>query len=293
MTLISLLIVLLLEHFFKVSALLEKELKSHNWFPNWYNLLNAKIQQPWFNGWTGLVIILGLPALIVYGLTDLNNGFLFWIFQLILTVAVMIYCLGPIDQNPHLSKYFEAVDREDIQAACNHIEHYLDLKESHDHPEDIKALGRSVTKLILVQSNFRYFAILLYFVLLGPAGALFYRLMARFEFTSRDDETSQYTEKLQQLRNLLDWLPARLTGLLYTLAGNFTAAMSSLKRHIVNASTKNNKLIEETGLAAIGCGSNECDNIIEENQLALDLVSRSVFLMLVIIAVLTVFGWIS
>ena len=293
MTLISLLIVLLLEHFFKVSALLKTELKTHHWFPNWRTFINTKIQQPWFTGWIALVVILGLPTLVVHGVTASNSGFIFWIFQLALTVAVMIYCLDPIDQSSSLSKYFEAIDRNDTQAAYNHVEHYLNIKESYGNADDLQSLGRNVTKLILVQSNFRYFAILLYFVLLGPAGALFYRLSANLEYTSRDDDSSEYTEKLQQLRNLLDWLPARLTGLLYTLVGDFTAAMSSLKRHIVNAKTQNNKLIEETGLAAIGCGSQECDNIIEENQLALDLVSRAVFLMLVIIAVLTVFGWIS
>jgi len=294
MTLISLLVVLMLEHFFKASAVLENELQSHNWFPTWRQWISKKCQQQsWFEDWLGIVLILGIPVLAIYLLSDVDRGFFLWIFQLALSVIVMIYCLGPIDQNPHLKEYFDAVERDDLQSAYHHVEDYLNLKSVQDKPENMEELGRTVTRLILSQSNFRYFAVLMYFIILGPAGALLYRLTGTFEFNVRDDENSPFREKLQQLRTFLDWLPARLTGFLYSLAGDFSGAMDKLKQYLSSADLQNKQLLEETGLGAMGIESDSCSNVIEENRRALDLVSRSVFVLVVIIAVLTVFGWLS
>lgn len=293
MTLISLLIVLMLENFFRASAVLENELQSHRWFPSWQQWISARFDQKWFSDWPGLALILGIPVLTIYLLSDVDNGFLFWIFQLAISILVMIYCLGPVDQNPHLNQYFDAVERNDLQSAYHHVEDYLNLKSDQDVPSDIETLGRTVTKLILSQSNFRYFAVLMYFIILGPAGALLYRLTGTFEFNVRDDDSSPYREKLQQFRTVLDWLPARLTGFLYALAGDFSGAMSKLNHYLFNADHQNNQLLEETGLGALGIESADCTNIIDENKQALNLVSRSVVVLLVFIAVLTVFGWLS
>jgi AmpE protein len=293
MTLITLLIVLMLEQYLKVSAVLENELKSHKWFPAWRQWLSTKVDITKINDWVVIALIIGTPVAIFYTLADLNFGFIFWVVQLVLAVVVMIYCLGPIEQNPHLKEYFEAVERDDLQGAYHHVSDYLDLKSNHQVPDDINSLGRLVTRLILSQSNFRYFGVLMYFVLLGPAGALLYRLAGTFEFSVRDDEDSPYQEKLKQLRFVLDWLPARLTGFLYTLAGDFTGAMPRFKQFIFTEQSQNELLLEETGLGAIGIKEEHCTDIIDENKQALNLVIRTVVVFLVIIAVLTVFGWLS
>jgi len=293
MTLISLLFVLMLEHFFKAGSILEEELNSRNWFPNWRQWIAVKIRHSWFDDWPGIAIILGIPVYLIYLISSADAGILFSIVQLALMVVVMIYCLEPIDQNSHLQEYFDAVERDDLQSAFNHIEGYLRLKTDHPVPDDLSELGRTVTRLILSQSNFRYFAVLMYFVLLGPAGALLYRLTSTFEFTERDEEESPFRDKLKQMRTILDWLPARLTGFLYTLAGDFTGAMSKLSEYLPQTEQQNKQLLEETGLGALGINSDTCDDIIEENNQALALVTRSVVILIVIIAVLTVFGWLS
>ena len=293
MTLISLLIVLMLEHFFKVSSVLEMDFKSQDWFLRWHQWIATKFHYHWFENWSGIAIIIGIPVLFVYLISDLDSGFIFWLLQLALTILVLAYCLGPIEQNEHLRKYFDAVDREDLQSAYEHIVGCLNLKSGKSEPEDIQSLGRMVTRLILSQSNYRYFAVLMYFVLLGPAGALLYRLTHTFEFSVRDVESSPFRDKLIKLRKTLDWLPARLTGFLYSLAGDFTGAISKLKEYMLQDDEQNEHLLEETGLGALGVKSDVCTNIIDENNEALALVSRSVVVLIVFIAILTVFGWLS
>jgi AmpE protein len=283
----------MLEQYLKVSAVLETEFKSHKWFPAWRQWISSKVDINKINDWAVVALIIGTPVAVFYILSDLNFGFIFWVVQLVLSVVVMIYCLGPIEQNPHLKEYFEAIERNDLQGAYHQVSDYLDLKSNHQVPDDINSLGRLVTRLILSQSNFRYFGVLMYFVLLGPAGALLYRLTGTFEFSVRDDENSPYQEKLKQLRFVLDWLPARLTGLLYSLAGDFTGAMPRFKQYIFTEQPQNELLLEETGLGALGIKDEHCTDIIDENKSALNLVVRTVVVFLVIIAVLTVFGWLS
>jgi AmpE protein len=283
----------MLEQYLKISAVLENEFKSHKWFPAWRQWLSNKVDIHKINDWAVIALIIGTPVAVFYVLSDIDAGFIFWIVQLVLAVAVMIYCLDPIEQNAHLKEYFEAVERDDVQGAFHQIADYLDLKSEHQVPDDMNSLGRLVTRVILSQSNFRYFGVLMYFVLLGPAGALLYRLAGTFEFSMRDDENSPYQEKLKQLRFVLDWLPARLTGFLYTLAGDFTGAMPRLKEYLFTEQPQNDLLLEETGLGALGIKDEQCTDIIDENKQALNLVIRTVVVFLVIIAVLTVFGWLS
>lgn len=295
MTLISLLLVLMLELFFRISAILEDALKYHKWFPNWFKWLRARIKQSWFDDWPGIIIILGIPLVLLHLLYPAENGFLLQLFQLALSVVILVYCLGPIEQNKHLKEYFLAVENGDLQSAYHHVEDYLDLKSGKYVPEDLSKLGRVVTRLILSQSNFRFFGVLVYFVLLGPVGALMYRLACTFEFTIRDDEKSPYQEKLNLLRKILDWLPSRITGFLYALAGDFTGAMVKLKKYLLIKNSDPDKLIQETGLGALGIKTENFQEnsaeIIEENKQAQSLISRSMVIFLVIIAIMTVYGW--
>ncbi len=297
MTLISLLLVLILETFFRISAIFEEVFKYHKWFPNWYNWIRTRIKQKWFDGWPGIILILAVPVCVIHLLYTANSGFLFLLFQLAISVLVLVYCLGPIEQNKHLKEYFSAVESGDFQSAYHHIEDYLDLKSGKTVPEDMSKLGRAVTSLILSQSNFRFFGVLVYYVLLGPVGALLYRLACTFEFSIRDDDESPYRNNLILLRKILDWFPARITGLLYAMAGDFTGAMTKLKKYLLVKNSDPVNLIQETGLGALGIDRESYEEnstkIIEENNQAQSLISRSLVLFLVIVAMMTVFGWLS
>jgi len=300
MTLISLIIVFILEHLFKASAILEKELNYKSWFPRWRLWIANTIVQPWFNGPVGLTIILGLPTLILYLIVESNHGFLFWIVQLVLSILVLIYCLGPIEQNLNLQEYFEAVEREDLEAAYLHIDKYIGFESSTEKPKDINALGRLVTRLIFSHSNDQYFAVILYFVILGPAGALLYRLAAVFEESEVEEselEKYTYATHIDKLNKILNWIPARFTAILFLLAGDFVSAISKLKHIILEAEHDSNLLIQETGLGAIGVDSESklesAEQVSNENNQALALVSRTAVVLMVIIAIMTLSGWLT
>lgn len=68
------------------------------------------------------------------------------------------------------------------------------------------------------------FGVLFWFVLLGPAGAVLYRLSSIL--SRRWSEASPgFRDAPGRIFHALNWLPARLTGLTYAMAGNFEDAM--------------------------------------------------------------------
>ena len=66
----------------------------------------------------------------------------------------------------------------------------------------------------------QWFAVLFWYVVLGLMGAVLYRLL---ELASREAELNPLASKIM---GYLDWIPARLTGVLYLLVGHFQQGYS-------------------------------------------------------------------
>lgn len=290
MILVSLLIILFLEYQFKISQQMASRLQSHRWLRDWHDLIVGKSAETRPELIFSLIIL--LPVLLVFWLTSLEGGFFLWLFQFLLTLFVLSYALGPIDQNQHLSAYFEAVERQDFQAAFIEVQENLNQKSCQIAPEDFESLGRLVTELILRQCNFRLFGVLFYFILLGIAGALAYTLICNLEFYVRDNEQSRVKDTARKVRAVVDWLPQRITALLYGLAGDFNGAMAQFLPFAFKSTELSAGMLENTGLGAMGIDvSHREDEVITENREALALVSRSTKVFILIIAIMTVFGW--
>jgi adenosylcobinamide-phosphate synthase len=77
---------------------------------------------------------------------------------------------------------------------------------------------------VFTHSHRQMFGVLFWFVLLGPAGAVLFRLSSIL--SRRWTESSPaFSEVASKAFHLINWLPARLTGLTYAVAGNFEDAM--------------------------------------------------------------------
>ncbi len=292
MILISLLVVLFLEYQFKFSQQLTQKLGSDRLLPAWYGLLSARLYTVTPAILYSVIVL--LPVLLIVWLTSIEGDFLHHIIQFALIIIVLSYCLGPIDQNEHLKSYFSAVAREDVQAAFIVVQENLNQKTCTEAPESMDALGRQVTELILRQCNFRMFGVLFYFVLLGIGGALAYTLICQLENLVREDEDSRINTVADKVLTWVDWLPQRLTALLYSLAGDFNGAFAQFLPYAFKSGTESRGMLEATGIGAMGLDTdNRQLDIITENKQALALVSRSMKVLILIIAIMTVFGWLA
>jgi len=175
-----------------------------------------------------LAILLVLPVTAVWlGLGDRWFGFPF----LVLSIIVLFFSLGPKDIGEDVIEYCQAVEDDD---AVRIAETARSLSEK-DVPDDAEARMQMVEEAVCVQANNRLFAVVFWFVLLGPVGAWAYRVTdlirrrAVFNALRTDDVAGNEStvEAAETLHSWVAWVPARLTAIGYAMAGSFDGALSA------------------------------------------------------------------
>lgn len=95
--------------------------------------------------------------------------------------------------------------------------------------EDAKAyrsdeIARASIESTLKHAHFGLFAPIIWFVMLGPAGAVLYRLAHIFR-QQWSGTIPQYQEFSSRAFNVLNWLPARITAASFAIVGDFEDAV--------------------------------------------------------------------
>ena len=283
MTLIAVLAALLIEIYQKPNP----DWRNFDWFSGYANWLNTRFaDQEWFLSWPGLVVIIGLPVLLVAWFFAGDASWFTRVLRLIVAIALLVYCLGPETIKATLTRYFSDMDAGDEEGGFERAIAFSKDEQASDLPQAI----RSVSTAVLYKANERYFAVLIWFVLLGPAVALLYRLASLL--ICRHQETEVQQQWLAKLLFVMDWLPARIMALIYLLAGNLTSGMARMRAAFLNVSAEPRDILVDAGLGAIDVDNLDSDNQLEENYQVLALVKRALFVLLAMIALMTIFGWV-
>ena len=301
MTLIAILLALGTESFWKSVRLLrhfELLIRYANWLRERFG------DQSWFNGSAGVLLVV-VPGVLAVGMVQqvLGSapGVLAWLLTLIFSVAVLIFCIGVKDINQHVNDYLNAWNQDDPEAAYLYVKDLLGGEKA----ENARQLHLKFLQFILIRINERLLAILFWFVVLGPVGAVLYRSvsqlkgLARAEYGTHED----FMEAALRFKAILDWLPVRTTALCYAIIGNFVEAIHCWGQQI--AKQGNNWVASNNSvLVSAGCGALQLADIFTEEGLELDkedvrdqilaaeaLVRRTVVAWLTFLAVLTIVGW--
>ncbi|MDZ7642789.1 MAG: regulatory signaling modulator protein AmpE [Woeseiaceae bacterium] len=112
-----------------------------------------------------LAVLLAAPVFIVtFMLGDLLFGFPY----LLLAIVVLFFSLGPRDIGEEVDEYCAALESGDAERIRASSKALLE----HDVPDDPAQRIAEVEQAVFVQANNRLFAVIFWFVLLGPLGAL-------------------------------------------------------------------------------------------------------------------------
>ena len=183
----------------------------------------------------GVIFVTGLIVLPVALASVSLSGALFQIPYFVLAVVVLLFSLGPRDLQTEADDYCSAVIQDDPDQA-RHVARELWEGDPDDDPE--KHL-RCIQRAIYIQANNRIFAVVFWFVLLGPTGAWLFRvfdLLRRrlaFQYMRGEGELqgSSMVWAVRSVHGLLAWIPARLLMLGYALAGSFDSAIAAWRGH--------------------------------------------------------------
>ena len=292
MTLIGILLALLVER--ALSHV--REWREHAWYAKYVNWLATNMKSDWL--WQtpfGLALLLGVPVLIA-GVVQatLHGGFL-EVVGLIWAVFVLILCLGPRDLGEEVHAFIEANHRDDVDEMTR-IAVDLGVHNGYAEGGDCRPLSTAV----FVQGHERLLAVLFWFFLLGPLGAILYRLSANLPGLLHDLEcTDELRETAGRLHGVLAWVPARITAGLYMLAGSTNDAIAGWHAAHQQATTDWSQTNWRI-LAMVGCGALKLEDgddqpvqMDAEDSLleALGLVRRALLLALGVLAAFTLGGW--
>lgn len=260
-------------------------------FANWPALIPVII----------LAMILVLPVLIVvFGLGDSLFGFPY----LLLAIIVLFFSLGPKDIGEDVDEYCTALETQDEEE----IRRTAKALAERDLPSDPLERIHRVEEAVCVQANNRLFAVIFWFVLLGPIGAWSYRvtdlIRRRAVFNASRDEEGYKTADMVlisagQLHGWLAWVPARLTAIGFAMAGSFEGALTAWRTSEGMAaktqSEHSEALLARVGIGALALHSNEDESANDRGVRGATavngLVFRLLFIWAAVIAAMTLYGW--
>lgn len=248
---------------------------------------------------TLLAILLVLPIFLIrLALGDTLYGFPY----LILAIFVLFFSLGPKDIGEDIDEYCKALEDGDEERIARTAKALIETEVPDEPMQRIKR----VEEAVCVQANNRLFAVIFWFVLLGPVAAWAYRvtdlMRRRAVFASERDEDkveSRVVTAAAMLHGWLAWIPARLTAIGYGMAGSFDGAISAWKSSD-DAEDRVPNQYGERLLAKVGVGAlalrpiddeSPADRGVRGATAASGLVFRLLFIWAAVIAAMTLYGW--
>lgn len=296
MTLIAILTALGLGHF----APGLDDLRRTGWVRNWTAAVARHSDRlPGFDGAAGVVAVLLPPLAAVALLQVLLAGLYYGLAVFVFSVLVLVWAWGPRDLDDDVQAYLaarESGDTADQRRAAQRI-------VPGELPAESEAEAETVVAWIYLGALERWFGVVFWFLVLGPLGAVLYRLTQVLARNMPDSELGEsFVEAARRLRRLLDWPVCLLMATGLAIVGHFDAVIHAWRAYYRR---------EQCGFFALDPGyllaaaratlqapptgwRDEApaeSGVAGEIRASMNLVWRVLFVWLSVVALLTVAGW--
>jgi len=168
----------------------------------------------------GLALALVVPTVIAATLAWWLHGVLLGVLGLVFAVVVLVFCFGPRELEADIDAVLKAPDAERRSAAAQAL-------NPEERSEPLAWNAAVLVGATAIAALRRRFSVLFWFFLLGPAGAVLYRLA---RLAAGADGVNAGLDAMARARaarvaDILDWLPAHLMVLAMALAADFDAVL--------------------------------------------------------------------
>ncbi|MFT6188590.1 MAG: AmpE protein [Oleispira sp.] len=265
-------------------------------FSKWLGVFQNKA---WFQklGRNGrYILVVFIPSILIGGCFYMIEDELLGLPAIVLEVALLLYVLSHADFDRHITQYRKNLASGDTQGAFHCAEQYLAIPEI-ELSDELAKLHDQVCHTILHRWFEFFFLMIFWFLILGVPGVLL------AWFSLQYSQLVHCEEKAWRPMHWLSWLPARLLGLTFALAGNFVQAIAIWKDTLWKWRIPADVVLYKTALASMS-GKNDqascmeaimnaeadtevaCDQMLELQMLH----RRSAIVWLVMIALVTIVG---
>lgn len=215
-TLIAAVVALVLGHLVPSLAV---SVRRYGWYRDWIRWLDRQFPEGsfWRGRW-GIVLAL-LPPLLLIGLFQLAlDGALLGLVELLFGVAVLFYTWGPRDLDVDVDAVVQAGDPVRRHEAAARLS--VDGETALDGGSLVEAVFRNAMR--------RWFGVLFWFLLLGPFGAVLYRLLVLTVTGECLRAVPARTAKgARTFLAVIEWPVAQLMTLALALVGNFDSVLGA------------------------------------------------------------------
>ena len=294
-TLVAVVLALVLGH---VAPTLVAAFRQYAWYGAWLRWLGersggAGVWQARF----GVALALVPVLLVVTVLQWMLDSPLYGLPGLLFDIVVLVYAWGPRDLDVDVEAVIDAHDAPTRRAAIARL----------GLTGEAAALdGPALVEAVFVNAMQRWFGVLFWFLLLGPVGAVLYRLSVlatQGEWASALPEENRLGARA--VKTALDWPVAQLMTLAMALVGNFDTVFTAWREAGGTRFRLDTGFLGYAARASVRCElAEEAEEYAEEGMVqamrelpelrdAMSLVWRILLLWLALLAVFVIGGWVS
>jgi adenosylcobinamide-phosphate synthase len=256
------------------------------------------------HGWLAWSIAVLVPALLVWAVHWAVSSTLGWVAAAVWNVAILYVTLGFRQFSHHFTQIRDALYLGDEAQARTLLGQWMRIDASELPRNEIV---RHVIEHSVLSAHRHVFGVLAWYSVLaalglGPAGAVVYRVaeyVVRYANRPLRATSVPISAPLQACANrawyVIDWLPARLTGLGFACAGSFEEAVDSWRQQVAKFPGDNDVVVTAATAGAVNVklGSQSNDSAGQTPQpvhlrAVVGLVWRTVVMWMVLLALLSV-----
>jgi AmpE protein len=275
MNFLALLIALTLRQLWGAESWLHRD----DWWREWRQRVLGLGLLPWVQ----LVLSVGLPLLLALLLLDLLLPLLFGLLWIVAAALLLLYAFGRGDFHARIARYRDYCERGNREGAWLYLREELHAGDPREVDPGLEpeALHQQLQASLYYDGFQRWFAVVFWFVLLGPVAALAYRLLQLCR-DAGDGEGPAVS-----LLFLLDWIPVRLLVATFAVAGDFVRSRDELVAALFDPWADSSALLLAVGNAAAGAAADDpaSQGAAAEVTALADLLTRSTVVWVVVIAV--------
>lgn len=157
-------------------------------------------------------------------------GLLGWILpatlKTLFDILILYFCIGARSLQQHALAVCQALQQKDLYLARQQVGKIVSRQTTQMTTLEVR---RASIESVLENGADAVFAPLFWFILLGPFGALIYRLSNTLDamWGYKNQRYQHFGWAAARFDDVLNWLPARLTALSYALLGNTQQAFNA------------------------------------------------------------------
>ncbi|POT55933.1 regulatory signaling modulator protein AmpE [Citrobacter amalonaticus] len=281
MTLFTTLLVLIVERLFKLGE--------HWQFDHRLETIFRRIKHFSMGRTLGMAII---AMLVAFLLLRALEGLLFNVPTLVAWILIGLLCIGAGKVRLHYHAYLNAASRNDAHAR---LAMASELTMIHGVPPDCdeREFLRELQNALL-WINFRFYLAPLFWLIVGgpwgPVTLIGYAFLRSWQsWLARYQTPHQRLQSgIDAILHVLDWIPVRLAGVVYALSGHGEKALPAWFASLADLRTSQYQVL--TRLAQFSLARESHTDKVETPKAAVSMAKKASFVVVVVIALLTIYG---